>query len=198
MIFRLRRLERNTPEIKEFHGKFCSKIKYEVPLEYFNSGDCFAMYVGKRLIGGFCLVNTPPLHLRSILQIEDIYRNWYLYDSFLVDVCEFTGYFLEDRRWGLIFTMYLVWSVLFYKSEQFVYSYPVSQKGLERYYGYGDPVRLYTGIPSHLKDFEGIEEEHVEVLTKWGIVKIFLRRTLRYFSWRRYGKKYRRDASVGI
>jgi hypothetical protein len=191
MVFRLKHLRPNTQEIKDFHQKFCSKIKYEVPLEYFNEGDCFGLLVNGQLVGGFCLVDAPPLHLRSLLQIPDLMFNWNQYGSALYNVCEFTGYFLEDRRFGVIFTMYLVWTILWYRASQFIYSYPTSQKGLEKYYSRGNPIRLYTGIPATLVGVQGVEEEHVEVLGKWGIVKIFLFRTLRYFSWSYYGKRKR-------
>lgn len=195
MIFQLRQLKKNSTEIEMFHKQFCSKIKYEVPYEYFNEGDCFGILFKGRLVGGFCLVNAPPLHLRSLIQIPDIVFNWYLYDSHIYDVCEFTGYFIEDKRFGLLFTMYLVWVILTYNAKQFVYSYPVSQKGLEQYYRKGKPIRLYTGFPATLEGVPGVEKEHVELLTKWGIVKIFLFRTLRYFSWRYYDKRIRRKRS---
>ena len=192
MTFQLKRLERNSLEVQDFHDKFCKKIKYDIPTDYFNTGDCFGMYVDALLVGGFCLVDAPPLHLRSITQIQDVLYNWHTYDKILYDACEFTGYFLDGKKFGFVFTMYLVWTVLFYRAKQFVYSYPVSHKGLERYYGHGNPIRIHTGIPSHQEGIKGAEREHVEVLTKWGIVKIFLCRTLRYISWRYYERKTQR------
>lgn len=196
MAFRLKQLDKNSPEILAFHNKFCAKVKYDVPAGYFNKGDCFGLYVNGELVGGFCLVNLPPLHLRSITQIPDVVYNWCIYGDRLCDVCEFTGYFLDSRRHGLIFTVYLVWVILTYNASQFVYSYPASQKGLERYYSKGSPLRLYTGKPVTLEGIPGVEDEHVEVLTKWGIVKIFLHRTLRYFR-RSHGKRTRNDGTQG-
>lgn len=191
MIFLLKRLERNSPEIQEFHDRFCEGVKYDIPVGYFNKGDCFTMTVRGKMVAGFCLVNEPPLNLRSLRQIEDIVRRWHIYENTITDVCEFTGYFIEDKRFAFFFTLYLVWSVLWCNAKQFVYSYPVSQKSLERYYSYGKPLRLSTGIPEHLKHLPGIEEEHVELLSKWGIVKIFLHRTRRYFLRSYYGKRTR-------
>lgn len=190
MDFRIKKLPKKSNEIQEFHDKFCAKIKYDVPVGYFDKGDCFGMYVNHNLVAGFCLVNAPPFHLRSIMQIPDILYEWYKYDEVVSDVCEFTGYFIDDKRFALLFTLYLVWVVFTYKASQFVYSYPSSQKGLEKYYSYGNPIRLFTGIPCHLdKDTPGLEEEHVEIISKWGIFKIFAFRTLRYFSWRRLWQK---------
>lgn len=194
MIFRLKLLEKNTKEIQEFHDKFCAKICYDIPVGYFNKGDCYALFYKEQLAAGFCLVNAPPLHLRSIIQIPDILYNWHVYEDYIYDICEFTGYFIENKKLAFIFTLYLVWTVIWYNSRQFVYSYPISQRGLERYYSRGNPLRIYTGYPKTLEGMQGVEKEHVEILTKWGIVKIFLFRTLRYFSRRYYGKKSRTSA----
>jgi hypothetical protein len=72
-------------------------------------------------------------------------------------------------------------TIIFHEAETFVYSYPVSNKALGKYYGRGDPCRIYTGIPRPLEGHkEGMESEHVEVLTKFGIFKVFMHRTIKF------------------
>jgi hypothetical protein len=137
------------------------------------------------MAAGFCLRNAPPLHLRTIVHIPDILFNWHRYEGLFDDLCEVTGQFVEDKRFCFILALYFLWTVLFYKARQFVYSYSVSQQGLEHYCSKGKPVRLHTGIPIYLQGIKGVEAEHVEMVTKAGIYKIFLYRAFRYLTGRK-------------
>ena len=179
-------------DIEKFHELFCKKIDYEIPLTYFKKGSCYGMFVKKvektgfgdlawhDLVGGFCLVHDIPSKLRSIKQIP---LEEPLKELPTSKTAEFTGYFLLDKKHGLYFTLNLVRVILGHKAKKFVYSYPVSQKRLGKYYSYGNPDKLYTGVPRRLTGHsENMEAEHVEALTKWGIVKIFLARTYRYLT----------------
>lgn len=165
-------------EVEVFQKKFCERISYEVPLGYFIKGDCYGFYDDGRLVGGFCLVHDIPYKLRSIQQVPEDCM-WFKLP--ITRTAEFTGYFLDDKSHGLYFTYHLVKTIMLHKASWFVYSYPVSQVKLGGYYSRGNPVKIYTGAPKKLLGHtEGMEEEHVEALTKWGIVKIFLARTRRY------------------
>jgi len=179
--------------IERFKNIFCSKISYDIPSTYFKKGECYALIedekvitsegtVNKiRIVGGFCLVHDLPWKLRSIKQIPEDMLHLATRDLPTLKTAEFTGYFLNDKKYGLLFTSHLVKTCLLHKASRFVYSYPISQTGLEKYYSKGKPGRLYSGQPAKLQGHkDGMEDENIEVLTRWGIIKIFLARTLRY------------------
>ena len=177
---RIKRLE----DIELFQQTFNSALGYStVPLEYFKSGDCYTMFVDDKLIAGFCLVPGFD-NLRSIQQLpENIVDEIKVkYPYLLVNLADFTGYFINTKNkiLALLFTSYLVLVCLFYSSNYFIYSYLITEVGLGRYYGSGDPIRLYTGKPRHLNGHHAnMEDEHVEILSKLGIIKIFIYRTKR-------------------
>lgn len=177
----------STKDIEKFKDLFCERISYEVPLGYFLRGDCYALIKNGEIIGGFCLVHDLPYKLRSIQQIPNPtpgsrwFRGFEEVGITNTNTAEFTGYFLNEKKHGLFFTWNLVKTILGHPARRYVYSYPVSQTRLGAYYAYGNPIRLHTGVPVHLQGHSGdMEEEHVEVLTRNGIIKIFLARTLRY------------------
>lgn len=137
------------------------------------------MIQGGKMTAGYCLVHLPVHRLRSILQIPFCHQLFG--DDDFENVAEFTGYFITDKTYGVLFTLHLVLTILFHKANKFVYSYPVSQSGLGRYYGKGNPLRIYCGPPDHLEGHSGkMESENVEILTKMGIIKIFLNRTKKF------------------
>lgn len=170
-------------DIEKFHKMFSKKIKYEVPITYLTKGVCYGFYKNNSLVGGFCLIHDFPLNLRSFQQIHGAIDTEALVKAgmTILNTADFTGYFLTDKSSGLYFTYHLVKTIFNHKAARFIYSYPVSQVALERYYSKGHPVRLYTGKPKFLPGHEhNMEEEHVEVLSKWGIFKIFVSRTVKY------------------
>ena len=171
---------RSEDRLMEFHRKFCNHIEYQVPLEYFEKGSCYALIVNGEIVAGFCLVYRPANELRSLQQVPYFCHTLYK-DEFVYRVAEFTGYFIDKKSYAFKFTMNLVRIVLLSPAHYFVYSYPVDQKRLGKYYAKGKPIRIYSGKPRRLEGHpEGLDEERVEVLTKWGIVRIFLHRTRKY------------------
>jgi hypothetical protein len=157
-----------------------------VPIDYFKSGDCYALFVDGTLTGGYCLVHRPLFNLRSVIQIPDYYR--LVNHKMLQEAAEFTGYFINSKRYAFFFTLHLVMTIIFHEAKTFVYSYPVSNRALGKYYGRGDPCRIYTGAPRHLEGHkEVMEPEHVEVLTKFGIFKVFMHRTIKFLKRGRHG-----------
>lgn len=170
----------NKEEIHDFSEKFCDLISYSIPESYFLSGSCYALVIDGMIKAGYCLVDLPLYNLRSINQVPKEQLSLVPQDL-LCDLCEFTGYFILDKKYGLLFTAHLVKTILFHSKKKFVYSYPVDQKNLGKYYGYGNPYRIYTGKPERLDGHtDDMDEEHVEILSKHGICKIFLRRTMKY------------------
>lgn len=182
-----------------FQKTFNEVLGYStVPYDYFESGDCHAMFVDGEMVAGFCLVPGFD-NLRSWRQIPKFVRDRLplrVFGDMSHCLCDFTGYFIKDKKYALRFTLYLVKTCLFnapfnnlpngrsgyrYRCKYFIYSYQVTEYGLERYYGSGKPLRLHTGAPEHLDGHHGImEPEHVEILSRWGIVRIFAYRTKRW------------------
>jgi len=178
-------------DIKLFQKTFNDILGYStVPYEYFESGDCHAMFDGDKMVAGFCLVRGF-YNLRSIMQLPLSVIGFLRHKQHIVkSLADFTGYFISNKKYGLRFTIYLVKTCLLHPCNYFVYSYLVTEYGLERYYGSGKPLRIHTGAPEHLPGHHSVmEPEHVEILSKWGIVRIFLYRTKRWVkSWFRRKK----------
>ncbi len=173
----------NVKDIMKFQRTFNKILGYSsIPYSYFKSGDCHAMFDGKRMVAGFCLVRGFS-NLRAIQQLPKEKVDWLAreHGHMVGSMADFTGYFITDKKYGLKFTIYLVKTCLFHPCRYFVYSYLVTETGLEKYYGSGKPLRVHTGKPEHLSGHhESMDEEHVEILSKWGIVRIFLYRTKRW------------------
>jgi len=153
-----------------------------VPIEYFQSGECHAMFDGNEMVAGFCLVKGFE-NLRSIQQLPSERISWirWHHSHMVKNLADFTGYFIKNKKYGLKFTIYLVKTCMLHSCRYFVYSYLVTEAGLERYYGAGHPIRVHTGCPEHLPGHhESMDEEHVEILSKLGIVRIFWYRTKRW------------------
>jgi len=172
-------------EIIKFTRLFNKVLGYShVPWKYFASGDCYALIDGKnRIAGGFVLV-PGYFNLRSIAQMpEDVGREYFIaYPKVAQSLCDLTGYFILNPKKGFLLTVYLTLVCLFHNKKYFIYTYPVKETGLGNYYGQGKPLRIHTGVPEHLEGHgETMHPEHVEILTKWGIVKIFLYRNIRLF-----------------
>jgi hypothetical protein len=136
------------------------------------------MFVDGVMTAGFCLV-PGFLQLRAVMQLptEKIKT---LIPTASAGLADFTGYFMKDKRHAFRFTCYLTKVCFLHPCKYFIYSYQTTEVGLGRYYAAGNPLRIHTGIPEHLDGHHAImEPEHVEILSKWGIVKIFLRRTFK-------------------
>lgn len=163
--------------------RFCDVTGYKIPLSYFLSADCYGLRgEGDRgFVAGFVL-------RRNLSGLDDL-RVWQevpegrekeesrrLLEGKVV--ADTTGYFLEDKKRGFIFTLYFALISLFYPAHFFIYSYDRNNLSLARYYGHGRPKKLYTGRPTILEGYtEEQPEVNIEVLTKWGILRIFLMRT---------------------
>lgn len=171
-------------EIEAFQKEFNSILGYStVPLEYLESGDCFVLLVNHKLVAGFCLVSGFD-NLRSIQQLpENVREDCKTKYPYIVDnLADFTGYFIntKSKLYGILFTIYLVLVCATYPKKYFIYSYLISETRLGKYYSSGSPLKIHTGKPEHLNGHhDTMEEEHVEVLSKIGIFKIFLYRTKR-------------------
>lgn len=147
-----------------------------IPQDYLFSKDSrtFGAYDSRgKLLGGFCLVKGDPkldsVNLRTVEQ-----ANLFCFENLMLT--EITGYFIKDKRCGFKLTMKLVIETFKSASYFFIYSYNTSNKKLESYYKTGNPKRVFSGYIYYGNDYN---IENVEILSKLGIIKIFLNRTMR-------------------
>jgi len=176
-------------DIREFVTKFNSYIEYDIPLSYFWGQDVWSLVEKGSIIGGFAFVNNCMP--RSILQIPN--QEWCLNEdtgvvafpniqkSFhLEDIAEVTGYWMSKNKGSFKLTCLFVLRALLHPAKYFVYSYPVSHKGLANYYSKGKPLLLYRGKPNSLEGHkESMEPESVELITSFGLFRIFAHRVLK-------------------
>jgi len=160
------------------HACFCKVTGYNIPVSYFLNADCYGVKHDGEFVGGFVIKKDLLLNLRSFQEIPLTLVPSLPYNKYRNKTADLTGYFLMDKRYGLKLTWLFVKTIVFYSSKYFIYSYDVSNLRLGRYYAAGDPTLLHSGIPALI---EGYTEEqppvNVEILSKWGIVKIFIYRT---------------------
>lgn len=164
-------------EIKQFTDVFNQTIGYSnVPWEYHNQGYCYAIIEKGRIVAGFCLI-PGYISLRAIRQLPDeVARDWYVRENYKYSrsMCDLTAYFIINPKYGLTLTISLLLRCLFFPRKYYIYTYPTNDKALEKYYARGKPIRIYSGVPKKLPGHkEHMESENVEILTKWGIFRIF-------------------------
>lgn len=164
-------------EKEQLHGTFCRITGYKIPKDYFLSADCYGLKKKGKYVAGFILKRDALPTLRSFQEIP-IDARTFVDDKYFTKTADMTGYFIADKRYGLRFTVYLVLVVLFYRTRYFIYSYDLTNIGLGKYYSHGNPTLLYSGPPALLPGYtEQQPDVNVEILTKWGILKIFGQRT---------------------
>lgn len=170
-------------DINTFRSKFNAKLEYStIPLEYFKSGRCYALWDGQVMVGGFCIVYRHFSLLRSMKQIPQsaLLQYQQKYPHIFSDVADITGFFIDKPKYSAQLLWYIMYSLLIHPARYFVYSYGTHEHWLERYYGAGKPIRIHTGIPEKLPGHhKTMPEEHVEILTKFGIVRIVTNRFLK-------------------
>jgi hypothetical protein len=170
-------------DIVHYTKLFNRDIGYSnVPWKYHATGTTYAVRNEKgRIVGGFILI-PGYWHLRAVLQMpEEKQVSFYEQNPKVVSkLCDLTGYFILSRKHSTKVTVLLLLVTLLSRYKYFIYTYPTHDKALEKYYGRGNPRRIHTGIPEKLEGHaEHMEEEHVEILTKYGIFKIFVERLRR-------------------
>lgn len=181
-MVKVRKLK-DVEDIIHYTKLFNRAIGYSnVPWRYHATGTTYALYDSKnRIVGGFVLI-PGYWHLRTILQMpEEVQKSFYKDNPKIVQsLCDLTGYFIINPKHGLKITIKLLLTTLFSKYRYFCYSYPIHDVALKKYYGTGKPILLYAGVPRKLEGHsDHMDEEYVEILTKIGIVRIFLYRTTR-------------------
>lgn len=162
---------------------FYENTGIRIPYSYIvnSKNKAFILHDKKEIFGSFVIVNQQPF--RTLQQIpwfntsfnqKEISPNWNKY------VSEITCYFLKKDVplfYRILFKIKFVLAVIDCDSKYFVYSYHTKDKKLEKYYDYGSPFRVYCGKTINMNDIEKYNDswENVEILTEYGIIKIFLK-----------------------
>lgn len=163
-------------EARKYAAVFGRSIGYEIPCSYFYDENVWGLYdENDHIEGGFALINKKlPRTLKQLESFETMreYRG---------KVTEFTGYFINEKKGSFRLTLRLAYEVLKNRRNLFIYSYEDDNEKLQKYYGVGNPTLVDVcyprRLPGHKKD---MPLERIELLTKWGIMKIFLMRTVKY------------------
>lgn len=177
---------------QEYSDKFCKHLNYRIPIDYFKKGKTYCLFNNNYIIGGFTIVETKPLRVFDQIPKNTLLRHI----EFGLDTgkcAEITGYWISKKapmKGALALTIKLVSEVFLSRSKYFFYSWLSSETALGRYYGYGNPNFVWKGVPNRIEGHTNdMEEEIFEYLTKWGVAKIFIRRTLREVR-KNYGRVY--------
>ena len=161
-------------EFFKFSWAFGKTIGYYIPDEYFFGQNVWGLFeYDESVVGGFALVNREQ---RVIDELPDDFDKEKLRNT----CTEITGYFIKQKKGSFKLTCRLLIEVLKNDRNKFIYAYPVSNKALQKYYGYGKPKLIFSGYPKKLHGHkDDMEEQNVEILTKFGVFKIFFYRTLK-------------------
>jgi len=166
MSFRIRKIK-GVAELLRFRALIG---RQDLPMRYLHKSRCFGFFKNRNPIAGYCLSYRPieqmsviqqiPSHLRKNLINEDPFK-----------YVEFTGYFLNTKKYAFWFKLHLVIRLLSHKASYVVYSYLAEHAKLDAFYRTGNPLRLYSGIPESSSSHLPVTV-NVEILSKWGVMKI--------------------------
>lgn len=171
---------RKDPDKLGLWEAFCHLTGYNIPSSYFLSADCYGIKHKGKYVGGFIIHQDILFRLRAFNEIPKDNLEKINIEKYIHTTADLTGYFITSKKHGFALTCCFVLSVMTHRAKHFIYSYDTDNKRLERYYGNGKPVRLYSGIPALIEGYSSPQPPvNVEILTKFGIFRIFLNRTLK-------------------
>jgi len=195
-FFKYRMIECKTvKQFKDFEQEFAKDMGYVVPASFLKTGRLWAVLNPKKeYVGGYALIQKHPV--RSLQEIPNGYvsirdgkvTEWkYQPPNFdlkgnINKIGEFTCIWLKDKTFGLGLSLHIAWQLLITRGTKWwVYSYPISEIGLGKYYAKGKPIYLYVGPIVRLEGHpENPEDESVELLSNWGVFKIVMYRNVKY------------------
>ena len=187
----------DSPEdLKKFNEIIFEKMGFRYPYLYLRRSDVYVWDRRGAFLAGFVLCpfagwsgfrSLKQIPDKRFMEVVDRIRN----DKILgkvnkTDFMEYTGYFISDKSIGLIFTLLMVFTAVM-KAPYFVLSFDKSKHNLAKYYGHGKPMILYTGpvkyfIQNEIGELIACDgTETVEILSGFGIIKIFCWRTIKEF-----------------
>jgi hypothetical protein len=163
-------------DIDKYSREFKQDMGYEVPSDFLQKGHLYAVVTPeKKYVGGYAFVDKHPLRSLQQIPTEDpsFYEKW--------NVGELTAVWLKDKTYGLVWSLMFVYHALRHPTKYWVYSYPISEVRLGKYYAMARPLYIYKGpivrLEGHL---ENPEPESIEIITTWGVAKIALGRNIKY------------------
>jgi hypothetical protein len=181
----------------EFNNSINNSIGIKFPAKYLQEAKCFAYFKDGKIVAGFIIYpyrNTMK-NFRTFKQIKNevIYKHILqkmasikiLANAKSKHLAEYTGYFILDKSVGLKFTLSMITTVCLMSHKYFFISYSLHNKKLKHYYSNGNPtyITITDVIFDTIDDFgltkTNYDVERIEVLTKIGIIKIFLWRTIK-------------------
>lgn len=164
-------------EFDKYAQEFKKDMGYEVPSNFLQKGHLYAVVnPDNKYVGGYAFVNEHPL--RSLQQIPEGYSPFY--ENCYVG--EVTAVWLRDKTYGLVWSLMFVYHAIRHPAKYWVYSYPISEVRLGKYYAAANPLYLYKGPIVKLEGHpENPEPESIEMITTWGIAKIAWSRNIKYF-----------------
>lgn len=170
-----------------FEKAFADEMAYTVPASFLKKGTTWAVWRrdkrGKGAwVSGYALVDKYPLRSLQEIPEDKMLPEWNF-----KHIGEFTAFWIskkykDTKYFAFFFTAHMIWKTFIHPSKYYIYSYPISEEKLGDYYAKGHPLRIYSGPINRLEGHaENPEPEHIELLTTWGIWKIFFYRCWKYF-----------------
>lgn len=180
----------------EFNNCLESSIGIKLPHKYFSRSKCFAYFKDNRIVAGF-IISPYKNTLRNFRTFEQIRKDHiyiacikkmmgieFLANSKAKHLAEYTGYFILDKSIAFIFTLKMIVAVCLMPHKYFFISYSYNNKFLKNYYSKGKPEKIVvTDVEYHTLGDNGSTKinhgiESIEVLSKYGVVRIFIWRTM--------------------
>lgn len=176
---------RTDKQVAEYQRIFSSLSGVTFPRNYLMTSKSYLLYNKKKPVGGFVIASK-----RESRVIAEIPKSGDGIEALMVlnrfkSISELNGYFITDRKLGFILVTFWLLQIIVSKSSHFIYAYDSSNKALKKYYGRAKPIRIYDGIVLNLDGMVGHHFEKIEIMSKFGFIRLYLNRL---FRWK--GKKW--------
>jgi hypothetical protein len=174
-------------DLISFNDAIENNLGFRYPIYYLTASHCYGIKRSGRYVAGFIL-HDDYRTMRVLCQISPIDRTEVMrkliFSGHANRLTEYTGYFIEDKKIGFIFTLIMI-LIAIKKGSNFLYSFDRSNIKLADYYAPGSPFIVYRGqVKYDIEKPNGQTQyttgfEQIEVITQVGIIKIFVSRTIR-------------------
>ena len=165
---------------RKYRDAFCKQSGATLPLRYiYHSKSYLLLDKKKNAIGGFIIA---PSHLSRVE--EELPQDYYGERArcelkYFSPFSELNGYFILIKSKGWILVSFWFMLVLLSRSKYFVYAYENTNKHLKKYYSVAKPIVIYDGLVNNLEGMVGEHHERIELISKWGFLKLYSNRLLK-------------------